>query len=284
MITIIDSDRYSDSGIETLLFPGGEPHVKVPSTLTGQVFLFLKLRTWVEVGYAACLIDALSRNTRIDGELNAFIPYFPGARQDRSDGSAPFTLMIVNDLFALLGLMSVFDLHSNVLSDALPHGILRNLMPANLQVPIRDDVVGIIAPDAGAAERAEQFRARFYASADLIQCSKHRDPVTGRLFGYHMPKLSRQGAYIIVDDICDGGGTFNLLAEAFGKDPVGEHSRLEMFVSHGIFSKGIRLIDPRIEHIMTTDSWCTVPPGDHGRLEVLPLAPLLPLILGESNA
>jgi ribose-phosphate pyrophosphokinase len=95
-----------------------------------------------------------------------------------------------------------------------------------------------------------------------------------------MPPLSAQGRYIIVDDICDGGGTFNLLATAFATDPVGRFSMLEMFVSHGIFSKGIDAISPTIKKIVTTDSWCQLPSDD--RLTVLPLSPLF-AILGEKN-
>jgi ribose-phosphate pyrophosphokinase len=96
-----------------------------------------------------------------------------------------------------------------------------------------------------------------------------------------MPPLPKEGRYIIVDDICDGGGTFNLLAAAFKKDPLAEKSQLEMFVSHGIFSKGIEAIDYTIEHITTTDSWCQLPSSN--RLTVIPLSPVFPKILEASR-
>jgi phosphoribosylpyrophosphate synthetase len=87
-----------------------------------------------------------------------------------------------------------------------------------------------------------------------------------------MPELQRSGRHIIVDDICDGGGTFNLLAEAWKrKNPA--YSKLELFVSHGIFSKGLDAIDPVIEHITTTDSWCKGNSYIRDRLTVLPLLP-----------
>lgn len=275
MTTIIDSDDYKSAGIETLFFPGGEPHAKIPPELNGPVLLFLKLRTWDEIGFAACVMDALRRNRKIE-PLNAFIPYFPGARQDRSDGHAPLTAFLMSKLLASRARTTVFDLHSE--TTYFIGDIVARLMPRDLDIPLRTDVVGIVAPDAGATERAIEFRDRFYPSAQLVQCGKRRDATTGRLSGYEMQPLPFEGRYIIVDDICDGGGTFNLLAEEFAKDPAAGRSHLEMFVSHGIFSKGLEAISPLIERITTTDSWCRLTGND--RLTVLPLAPLFSKIKG----
>lgn len=284
MYTVIDSDNYASNGIETMFFPGGEPHVKVPWDLSGDVLAFLKLRTWEDTGIAACLINALSQHDRIE-TLRIFIPYFPGARQDKTirnssdDPYSPLTISITGQMLIETEI-TVFDVHSQKARDWL--GMPTNLMPKDLPIETKSDVVGVIAPDEGAAERAESFRAAFYPSAELIQCSKRRDPTTGRLSGYHMPELAHRGRYIIVDDICDGGGTFDLLADAFFHDPVGRESHLEMFVSHGIFSKGLDAIDSRIESITTTDSWCQLPQSD--RLIVTPLAPLFDTIMENNNA
>ena len=106
MITVIDSDDYRASGIETLVFPGGEPHVKLPD-FSGRILLFLKLRSWSDTGFAALIADAISRS---DAEsVHTFVPYFPAARQDRApDGRAPLTLRytaLLLGLFAAAGLM-----------------------------------------------------------------------------------------------------------------------------------------------------------------------------------
>lgn len=280
MTQIIDSDDYAASGIQTLIFPGGEPHVKLPD-FTGDILLLLKLRSWNDIGFATLVADALSRSGA--NSVCTFVPYFPAARQDRApDGHAPFTLRYTSLLLCPdpdRG-VSVFDPHSPVLLSTAR--IERAFMPADLSVPLADDVVGIIAPDQGASERARKFRDAFYPERALLQCSKRRDPVTGALSGYNLPPLPARGRYIIVDDICDGGGTFNLLAESFKSDPLAPHCSLELFVSHGIFSKGPGAIDPVIEHITTTDSWCRLPTND--RLTVLPLSPLFALIPGVRHA
>jgi len=281
-VIVIDSDNYAEHGIETLFFPGGEPHVKVPADLAGDVLLFLKLRTWNDTGLAACLINALARNNRVK-LLHPFIPYFPGARQDRTDGLAPLTIELMNRLLASdQPFIHVFDAHSDAVTDHMKW--VNVLMPRDLNIPVHPGVVGIIAPDEGATQRAISFQTTFYPRSEFVQCSKRRDPVSGRLSGYHMPTLPKAGCYIIVDDICDGGGTFNLLAEEFGKDPLASQSYLEMFVSHGIFSKGLNAIDRRIKRITTTDSWCQIDPAHHSRLDVLPLNQLFPMIAGVRNA
>lgn len=272
---IVDSDNYAAAGIETLFFPGGEPHAKIPN-IQEDVLLFLKLRSWDAVGIAACVIDAFERHH--GWSLATFIPYFPGARQDKTDGHNSLTVELMWRLLARGSTpVFTFDPHSTKLFDYARIEV-PPLMPADLKIPIRPDVAGIIAPDKGATDRAYEFRDRFYHDAAVIQCSKRRDSATGRLSGYALPPLKREGRYVIVDDICDGGGTFNLLADAFGTDPAAKGSRLEMFVSHGIFSKGLNAISPLIEHITTTDSWCQLNSDD--RLTVLPLAPLFKKIGG----
>lgn len=273
---IIDSDNYKAAGIETMFFPGGEPHVKVPRFKSSEpIKLFLKLRTWNDVGIAVCLLDVLDRRANVE-VAEVFIPYFPGARQDKAfDYDSPYTVAIMEA--ALCGGMdvSVFDPHSPVLESF--SSLKAVYMPADLRIDVDEEkhgpVVGIIAPDAGAYDRAQHFREQFYPNAALIECSKIRNKRSGTLSHYEMGELFEEGRYIVVDDICDGGGTFNLLAEAFDANQYGKGSGLELFVSHGIFSKGTLAVSPRYSRITTTDSWWSGP--SVGRLTVLPLLPLL---------
>jgi ribose-phosphate pyrophosphokinase len=57
-------------------------------------------------------------------------------------------------------------------------------------------------------------------------------------------------AVLIVDDICDGGGTFIGIAKALPKDV-----KKYLYVTHGIFSKGLRELTGHFEHIYTTNSY-----------------------------
>lgn len=281
---VIDSDDYGKSGIETMFFPGGEPHIKVNRDLKKEeVLAFLKLRNWNDVGITSLFIDCA-----LGAAL--FIPYFPGARQDKHERDVPCTVRVMARLLRpndFSQWIHVFDPHSDEVAAELDDTLTdcKIWMPSDLDVPIKEDVVGIIAPDEGATARAENFRDKFYPKVELYHCSKKRDPKSGALSGYVMPELELSGRYIVVDDICDGGGTFNLLAEEFCTQALAGKMKLELFVSHGIFSKGLVNIHPVYEHITTTDSWCTHEnlegwvKHDPKRITILPLNQLFDRIM-----
>lgn len=268
---IIDSDNYAAAGIETLFFPGGEPHARIPKDF-GPALLFLKARTWNDVGIALCALHALRQQ---GDEVWLFAAYFPGARQDRSDGQTPVTAMIIYSMFEqVVDRIYTFDAHSAVIASRVD----RNFMPADLEFALPTDTC-IIVPDAGAVERCADLENAKGWGNPRTQCEKHRDFASGQFTGFKMPPLKSRGSYLIVDDICDGGGTFNLLAQEFEKDPLSKDSRLALWVSHGIFSKGVAAIHPRIEKIITTDSWHR--PDNDPRVQVWPLQPILEKLIQE---
>lgn len=277
---VIDSDNYRASGIETFFFPGGEPHVKLPEELPEKLLVVLKLRTWNDVGVAACLLDALKRRPALGYEdYKVFIPYFPGARQDRTNGKSPVTVEVAAKLLAFLKWPCVFDLHSRV-SGALPARYVRNWMPSELR-PALPLYSGVIAPDKGAAARAFDM-AQYLGDLLVLTAEKVREFETGNIVKYDLRMLYEPGErYLVVDDICDGGATFNILADSVPKDV-----KLDLWVSHGIFSKGVSAISERYERIFTTDSWYQRGwhPGkdiydDGSRVTVFPLEPLYDKIM-----
>lgn len=279
---VIDSDNYRESGIDAFFFPGGEPHARIPKDF-GTALLWLKARTWNDVGLAMCVLGALKQQG--NKYLPLFVPYFPGARQDRSDGQTPFTARMVMAMFDMyVTHLYTFDAHSDVVGK----NVTRDFMPLDLVTDadaMEAETAFIIAPDHGAIERARQLSN--LTPNDLIVCEKNRDFATGKFTGFTLPPLPRVGSYVIVDDICDGGGTFNLLAEEFLKDPYGAESDLSLFVSHGIFSKGLNAIHQKIDTIITTDSFTdktlTGTVADPGRLSVLSLRPIIDKIIKEAD-
>lgn len=279
MTLIIDSDNYEAAGITTMFFPGGEPHVKVPMYPDGEDIVFVgKMRKWDDVGMAALVLNVLGHQYDRGGlNLRVFIPYFPGARQDKASGMAPYTIGVMTRLLydERIAEIAVFDIHSNqALNTLLAEGGVTNIMPDAL--PLKDmiagPVTGVIAPDTGAIRRADRM-ARQLEAKHSLQCSKVRDQETGHILHYNAPKLPEPGHYLVVDDICDGGATFNLLADALGRDPIGRRSTFSLYVSHGIFSKGLTNIDPLYRQIYTTDSWCQQKMFARERLTVIPLLP-----------
>jgi ribose-phosphate pyrophosphokinase len=106
---------------------------------------------------------------------------------------------------------------------------------------------GIIAADKGGQDRAEQFAKAM--DLPIYYGSKHRDVSTGRLTGFALEPIPF-GHYLVVDDICDGGGTFIGLAKKIRE----QGCFADLFVSHGIFSKGTDELKKYYKNIYTTDS------------------------------
>lgn len=284
---VINSDDYAGSGIETFFFPGGEPHARIPENF-GDALLFLKPRTWNDVGIAACVLNALyyqghSKNRKVW----LFCPYLPGARQDRTDYRTPVTReMILRILGQNVNRLYTFDLHSTPRFAGMH--IEKNFMLSDLakdHEPAPSDAY-VIAPDHGAIGRAQDLANAAQIRNLVIVCDKVRDFATGKFLGFNLPPLPGVGSYLVVDDICDGGGTFNLLAEEFLKDQYGAGSDLGLIVSHGIFSKGLNAIHPKYEEIFTTDSWqrkdITGTVATPNRLNVVSLQPIIDKILEEA--
>ncbi|AXH67879.1 ribose-phosphate pyrophosphokinase [Mycobacterium phage Bromden] len=234
-------------------FPGGEWDLKNVHEFDNRV-------TWVADVRGADLNDlmaaALLSNVAVQrGEdFVLMVPYLPAARADRGH---PTGCVVYADLLAAMHTTNIItvDPHSYRMPDYLraTAGAVAALDP----LPLLDRALesqghwrydAIIAPDKGAVDRAGAI-AKHYG-LDLVVCDKERDFDTGRITKYRVPILSTKGKYLVVDDICDGGGTFALLAsEALISKP-----NLDLWVTHGIFSGKATMLPSYYGRIMTTDS------------------------------
>lgn len=242
---------------ETFFFPGGEPHVKIPSIDDYEVFVRANIRNAEDFMITVALLDALKTQRRY---VYLFCPYFPGARQDRNPGgTTPLTVdMYAHMLQPYVDMLIVFDVHS----PAAVHYISKYFGHTRFYFPweiphqhFDQDYVGVIAPDKGAVDRAKSFQHRHFPGSKLIVANKVRDFDTGHITGYEIDDVPVEGKWLVIDDICDGGWTFNELAKTFAATQKGSLSEIHLYVSHGIFSKGITNIDPLYNKIYTTDSF-----------------------------
>lgn len=242
------------------IFPGGECHWQVqPAKVYRQdVVIDARVNSNDEFMKLLVVTDAL----RACGprSLSLFIPYFPGARQDRRELGGPLTAKIYADLINRLGFDNVIilDPHSDVLPALLDNVVV---IPSSRIFEMHFDVIFdrlkrvdyVIAPDRGAEKRARSV-ANFFR-APVITAGKSRDPITGKLSGFYVDALPGAGNYLVVDDICDGGGTFAGLAEAFLRDDYATDSTLSLYVTHGIFSQGLWGLNKLYHQIISTDSF-----------------------------
>lgn len=178
------------------------------------------------------------------GKVSLFAPYFPYARQDK-DVSNQTTFARESLIYILRSLFNeicAFDLHS----DCPP---VKSIVPDKLFMSALDHDV-ICFPDAGAEKRYKQMFPRHKS----IFASKVRNQSTGEITDIEFTNMDdiNGKSVIIFDDICDGGKTFIVLANLL---KLRGASRIDLCVSHGIFSQGKDILHRAgIETIYTTNS------------------------------
>ena len=261
---------------ETFRFAGGEPHIKLsePALVHGaRVVITQRARDWNAIGLLAVAVDALRRAGAVHVEL--LLPYFPGARQDRvMVAGEPLTAKVYTDFVNALALdaITIYDPHSSV-TPALLNRVraVDNVAFAKVCLDELPADTLLVAPDAGAHKKVYDV-ARALGGREVVEAGKRRDVRTGTLSGFHVyaDDLARRPC-LILDDICDGGGTFLGLAGALREANAGD---LFLAVSHGIFSRGLDELAVAYRRVFCTDAFATPPP--HPGLRLVPLAGLLP--------
>jgi len=256
---------------ESFVFSGGEPHIKIkPFDTTELVTITHRIRSFNDFGMICIAVDAL-RRMGIE-KIALFIPYFPAARQDRLmiEGE-PLTVKVYADMINQLQLtkVTIFDPHSEVTPALLNHceTISNHAFIAKVCDEIGSEVK-LISPDGGALKKIYKVSAHL-GGMEVVECSKSRDVKTGQLTGFkvYADDLEAKDC-LIVDDICDGGGTFIGLAEELKKKNAG---KLYLAVSHGIFSKGFDELNV-FEKIFTTNSFRDI---DDEKVSVINLSKIL---------
>ena len=185
--------------------------------------------------------------------IDLHLSYLPYGRQDKPiSNESTFALFSFCFFLNSLKFRSIqcIDPHSNV-----PFSYLENFIAhyPNTQVMgaykcTNSDLV--CYPDKGALSKYTQFY-----KFPHIYGEKVRDQLTGQITSYSLifDNLSnpKDKSVLIVDDICDGGMTFILLA----KDLLAAGAKeVNLFVSHGIFSKGLGVLkDAGIKRIFTKE-------------------------------
>jgi ribose-phosphate pyrophosphokinase len=258
---------------KSFLFAGGEPHIKISNNFDASlpVTITHRINSFNDLGLICITVDALKRMGV--KEINLFIPYFPAARQDRvMIPGEPLSVKVYADIINAMALagVTIFDPHSEVTPALLNNCVTISNHEFIKQVIAKIGAdVKLISPDGGALKKIYKV-SEFLGGAEVVECSKSRNVKTGKLSGFKVYSDDLAGAdCLIVDDICDGGGTFIGLAEALKAKNAG---KLYLAISHGIFSKGFDELGKYFEQIFTTDSIKEV---DHVGVTQITLAEIL---------
>jgi ribose-phosphate pyrophosphokinase len=191
------------------------------------------------------------------------LEYLPYGRQDKSyNNNATFALRSFAQILNSLRFSEVFimDPHSIVALGLIkkstavyPHGPLKRALEST-----GADLV--CYPDLGAVGK---YSVVYKNTPDYIYGKKTRNQDTGYISNYELVGDCEDKIVLIVDDICDGGKTFEILAADLF---AGGAENVHLFVTHGLFTKGLRpLRKAGIEQIHTNKGLVvTMPDGGFG--------------------
>jgi ribose-phosphate pyrophosphokinase len=243
-----DSVKY-----QRFTFPDGQPHFTIEPFEGFEATIEASICNPTELFDVLLVHEVLSRQGVTDIDLD--IRYLMGARMDRPiDEKQPFTLYVVASVLRALRFrcVRVLDPHSYLSIVALRGSAVYPTKAVRIVLSQHDPKwTTVVVPDKGAETRVRHLM-KPYPDIKIVQALKERDPQTGKLSGFTVldPDAVRGHDCLILDDICDGGGTFSGLGEQLIK--LGA-LQVDLFVTHGIFSKGLPI--PFIHDVWTTDSY-----------------------------
>lgn len=213
--------------------------------------------------------------------VTAVIPYFGYARSDKKDRPrVPIAAKLVANLITTAGAHRIMtiDLHAAQIQGffdiPVDHIYSAPVMVKYFQENPLEDLV-VVAPDTGGAERARAYAKRL--DAGLVLVDKRREKANVAEVMNVVGEVDGKNC-LIIDDMCDTGGTICKVAEAIHKN--GAKSVRACF-SHAVLSGGAaeKISNSHIEKVIVTN---TIPLGeqaqklaDNGRIEVLSVAKLL---------
>lgn len=244
-------------------FPDGQQSITLDSFVHDEeVMLISRLNNFRDLEVIICANQALKELGVKRVHLK--VPYFLGSRSDRKFeiGSVNYLKQVICPIVNSQGFekVHVIDPHSDVLEACLhnynkvDNAVL--VQWALTKIDNRDgaqDRTAIVSPDAGALKKIYDIAKRF-GIEKVVTAGKVRDIKTGKILKTELPPVDWTGIQniVIIDDICDGGRTFNELAKAIRE--TGYTGDIYLIVTHGIFSAGFLELSRNFKQVFCTNS------------------------------
>ena len=254
-ITLYGAEDCTNLPYKLTQFSAGELHPQLQEyDLLGKIeSIIIKPRTYnpsfiVEL---SLLVNALRDEFPESVHFDLDLPYIPYSRQDRvcAVGDA-FGLKVFADQLNSLNFryVIIFDAHSDV-SPALINNCInreiKNLFVLNPEFISKYS--HLVAPDAGAYKKVNSIASHF--NLPVIPALKTRDTATGRLSNTVVVTegVENPTRLLVIDDLVDAGGTFLALGAKLKQ--AFPHTPIDLYVSHGIFAKGLNGLDKYYDSI-----------------------------------
>ena len=243
--------------IKSSTFPGGEQHINLQNNIlsSSTIEILAHLHSSDDIMQLLLTVNAIHFINKTS-DINLTIPYMPYARQDRicNKGDA-FSIQVIAELINSLKCTSVtiFDPHSEVTSNLINNCIVisQNTLIKDLNINSKNII--LVSPDAGSRKKCKEIAKE--SNIEMITASKIREPKTGKIINCKLNDKIINKEYIIIDDICDGGRTFIELAKLLKKEGA---KKIYLYITHGIFSKGINTLIKHFNHIYCHTSFINI--------------------------
>jgi ribose-phosphate pyrophosphokinase len=222
------------------------------------------------------MLDAFQRSSA--ERITAVIPYYGYARSDKKDRPrVPVAAKLCANLIATAGADRVLtmDLHAAQIQGffdiPVDHLFAAPVFIGYYQANPLPNLT-VVAPDTGGAERARAYAKRL--NAELALCDKRREKANEAEVMNVVGDVRGRNC-LIVDDMCDTGGSLTKVAKALREAGA---EKIHACFTHPVLSGRAceKLTNSEIEQVVTTN---TIPMnGRECRLEngkVLSIAPLL---------
>lgn len=225
--------------------------------------ILLRPRSVVSFFAAMFYVDALV--ARSEDVPALVLPCVPGQRQDRlnDEGDFLFTArsMAKEINMRKFPVVVIADPHSDVMPALIERCVVVPASSCLAFAPIGTVYDGVIAPDAGSEKRAAGVARSI--GCPVVHAGKHRDVSTGKITGFWLQDGIEPGHYLVVDDLCDAGGTFLGLQTKIAEAGV----TADLYVTHGLFTKGTDELIHAYESVYCTDSTL----GPKPNVEIIPI-------------
>ncbi len=203
------------------------------------------------------MVDALKRASA--ARINAVVPYFGYARQDRKVAPrAPITAKLVADLMSVAGIdrLLTMDLHAGQIQGffdiPVDHLYAAPVMLNEVRQQNLADLI-FVSPDAGGTERARAYAKRLHAGLAIID-KRRSGPNVAEVM--HIIGDVEGKNCVIIDDMIDTAGTLCAAATA-----LQEQGAVDIYAcaTHGVLSGPAlqRITDSPLKKVYITDTITT---------------------------
>ncbi len=200
------------------------------------------------------MVDALKRASA--ARINAVVPYFGYARQDRKVAPrAPITAKLVADMMSVAGIdrLLTMDLHAGQIQGffdiPVDHLYAAPVMLGEIRQQNFSDLI-IVSPDAGGTERARAFAKRLHAGLAIID-KRRSGPNVAEVM--HIIGDVKGKNCVIIDDMIDTAGTLCAAASALQEQGAAD---VYACATHGVLSGPAleRISESPLKKVYITDT------------------------------